>query len=190
MFAPYLLAVFLVGLVHTRLWHGALARGAVHPLHERAYLQLPAARAIRWRVALLLKQFLLQAMPIFLVLCVASALLDQTGALTAISAKLEPYVRWLALPEATALAVFVSIPRKDGMLLLNADGGALLLALSAGQLFVVVYLASTLSPCLVTLATVGRELGPRYAGAMAGRQALTSLTSAWIFSWLLRWMDG
>jgi len=185
MFGPYLLAVFLVGLLHTRVWHGALARGAVQPLHDRAYLQLPAPRAVTWRVGVVLKQFLLQAMPIFLVLCIASALLDQAGALTLISAKLEPYVRLFALPVETALSVVVSIPRKDGMLLLNADGGAILHSLSARQLFVVVYLASTLTPCLVTLATVGRELGFRHAGAVAGRQALTSLGSAWIFSRLV-----
>lgn len=182
LFTPYLLAVFLVGLVHTRIWHGALARGDVQPLHERAYLQFPALRAVRWRVGILLKQFLWQAMPIFLALCIASALLDRTGALSIISEQLEPCMRFFALPKATALAVFVSIPRKDGMLLLNANDGGLLHALSAGQLFVVVYLASTLTPCLVTLATVGRELGFRNAVAVTGRQALTSLASAWIFS--------
>lgn len=185
LFAPYLLAVFVVGLVHTRVWHGSLARPATRPLHERAYLQSPSARAVLWRISAVLKQFLLQAMPIFLVLCVASTLLDQTGVMTALSRLLGPCVRFFHLPEETALAMILSIPRKDGMLLLNAEGGALLQALSAGQLFVVVYLASTLTPCLVTLAAVGRELGWRTTGAVAGRQALTSIVSAWVFSLLV-----
>ena len=37
-------------------------------------------------------------------------------------------------------------------------------------------------PPRVTLAAVGRELGWRTAGGVAGRQALTSVTSAWLIS--------
>ncbi|HVW27878.1 MAG TPA: nucleoside recognition domain-containing protein [Polyangiaceae bacterium] len=184
MFAPYLVGVFVVGLVHTRVWHGALAHHAALPLQERAYLQSPTARAVLWRVGSVLKQFLLQAMPIFLGLCVICSLLEQTGALRSLSVLLGPCARLFRLPTEIAPAVLLSIPRKDGMLLLNADGGALLRTLSAGQLFVVVYLASTLTPCLVTLAAIARELGWRTAGAVAGRQALTSLVSASVFSLL------
>lgn len=182
MFAPYLLAVFVVGLVHVRLWHGSLADHAASRLDDRAYLQPPSARALLWRVGVVLKQFLLQAMPIFLVLCVVSALIEQTNAMAVLSGLLGPCLRLFHLPDDMALPVLFSLLRKDGMLLLNADDGAMLGALSAGQLFVVVYLASTLAPCLVTLAAVGRELGWRTAGGVAGRQALTSVASAFLFS--------
>jgi Fe2+ transport system protein B len=182
MFAPYLLAVFVVGLAHVRLWHGSLAEGHAPRPHDRAYLQPPSVRAVLWRIGVILKQFLLQAMPIFLALCVISALIDQTNAMTALSRLVGPWLHLFRLPDDTALPVLFSLLRKDGMLLLNAGDGALLGALSAGQLFVVIYLASTLAPCLVTLAAVGRELGWRTAGGVAGRQALTSVASAWLLS--------
>ncbi|KYG06903.1 hypothetical protein BE21_32230 [Sorangium cellulosum] len=185
MFAPYLLAVFVVGLLHTRLWHGALARRAALPLHERAYLQVPSGRAVLWRVGAVIEQFLQQAMPIFLVLCFVSALIEHAGGMTALSRVLGAGVRLFHLPEEASLAVVLSVLRKDGMLLLNTSNGVLLRSLSAGQLFVTVYLASTLTPCLVTLAAVRRELGWRAAGAVAGRQALTSVVSAWLFSQLV-----
>lgn len=182
MFAPYLLTVFVVGLVHVRLWHGTLTTGQAPGLHDRAYLQPPSTRAVVWRIGVILKQFLLQAMPIFLALCVVSAVIEQTNAMSALSRVVAPWLHLFRIPDDTALPMLFSLLRKDGMLLLNADGGALLGALSAGQLFVVVYLASTLAPCLVTLAAVGRELGWRTAGGVAGRQALTSVASAWLIS--------
>ena len=49
-------------------------------------------------------------------------------------------------------------------------------------MFVLVWLASTCSACLVTLWTVGRELGARHAWGLAGRQAVTSLVSAWLLA--------
>ncbi|MEM9730546.1 MAG: nucleoside recognition domain-containing protein [Myxococcota bacterium] len=182
MFAPYLLTVFVVGLVHVRVWNGSLADQAAPRLDERAYLQPPSARAVLWRISVVLKQFLLQAMPIFLVLCVISAVIEQTNAMAALSSLLGPGLGFFQLPSDMALPVLFSLLRKDGMLLLNADSGALLGSLTGGQLFVVVYLASTLAPCLVTLAAVGRELGWRTAGGVAGRQALTSVASAWLIS--------
>ncbi|MEM7435915.1 MAG: nucleoside recognition domain-containing protein [Myxococcota bacterium] len=182
MFAPYLFAVFVVGLVHVRLWHGSVAHQPAPRPDERAYLQPPSVKGVLWRVGVILKQFLLQAMPIFLVLCVISALIDQTSLMAGLSNLVGPWLHLFHLPDDAALPVLFSLLRKDGMLLLNADSGALLGALSAGQLFVVVYLASTLAPCLVTLATVGRELGWRTAGGVAGRQALTSVVSAFVFS--------
>jgi Fe2+ transport system protein B len=179
MFAPYLMVVFVVGLLHTRLWHGALARASALPLHERAFLQTPTARAVAWRLAVVVKQFLLRAMPIFLLLCLASTALEYVGAMTAIARLFEPAMRLFHLPSEMALPVVLSMFRKDGMLLLNTSDGALLRSLSGGQLFVVVYLASTLTACLVTLWTVRREMGWSVAGKLAGRQALTSTLSAW-----------
>jgi Fe2+ transport system protein B len=185
LFAPYLLSVFVVGLLHTRIWHGALARPAALPLYERAYLQAPSARAVCWRVRVVVKQFMLQALPIFLVLCVVSALVEQAGAMRPLAKIVGVALRPFDLPEETALPLVLSIFRKDGMLLLNNSDGSLLRTFSGGQLFTVVYLASTLTPCLVTLATVHRELGWNAAVSAGGRQALTSCVSAWILGQLL-----
>jgi Fe2+ transport system protein B len=182
MFAPYLSVVFVVGLLHTKVWHGSLAPGAALPLHERAFLQAPSALAIAWRLAVVVKQFLLQAMPIFLLLCLSSAFLEYAGAMAAIGRLLAPAMQLFHLPSEVALSVVLSIFRKDGILLLNTSDGALLRSLAAGQLFAVVYLASTLTACLVTLWTVRRELGWRVAGKVAGRQALTSILTTWLFA--------
>jgi Fe2+ transport system protein B len=182
MFAPYLTLVFVVGLLHTRLWQGVLPPEAALPLNERAFLQAPSVRAVAWRVGVVLKQFLLQAMPIFLALCLVSAALEYAGAMTVIAKVFAPLMGLFRLPAEVSLPVVLSVLRKDGMLVLNTSNGALLRSLSGGQLFVVVYLASTLTACLVTLSTVRRELGWRVAGTLAGRQALTSVASAWVLS--------
>ena len=67
--------------------------------------------------------------------------------------------------------------RKDGLLVLNQDGGALIRSLSAAQVFLVVYLASTLTPCMVTLLTVAREFGARWGMRLALQQAVSSVVS-------------
>lgn len=67
------------------------------------------------------------------------------------------------------------------MLVLNQTD--VLDSLSISQLFVVVYLASTLSACMVTLWTIGREFSWRYALRMAGRQAATSVVSSLALAW-------
>ncbi|WP_179097513.1 hypothetical protein [Paenibacillus sp. FSL H7-0331] len=56
--------------------------------------------------------------------------------------------------------------------------------LSAGQTFLLVYLASTLTACLVTLWTIGQELGIRFAATLASKQLLTSVGSTLLLAWL------
>jgi ferrous iron transport protein B len=182
MFGPYMSVVFVVGLLHTKLWYGALKREAALSLHEQAFLQAPSPRALVWRLGVVVKQFLRQAMPIFLLLCLASAALEYAGVMNAIARSFAPALWVFHLPSEVALPVVLSIFRKDGMLLLNTSNGSLLRSLSGGQLFVLVYLASTLTACLVTLWTVRQELGWRVAGRLAGRQALTSIMSAWLIA--------
>lgn len=185
LFAPYLVALFLVGALHTRLWHRPLSAAAARPLAERAFLQIPSPRAVWWRVRGTLRGFLFQAMPIFLGICLIGAWLAHLGALDALARLAAPALALLGLPGETAPGVIFSFIRKDGLLALNADGGAILDALDVGQIFVLVWLASTLSACLVTLATIARELGLRPAAALAGRQALTALASTLAFALIL-----
>ncbi len=185
LFAPYLAALFLVGALHTRLWHRPLSAAAARPFAERAFLQIPSPRAVWWRVRGTLRGFLFQAMPIFLGICLVGAWLAHLGALDALARVASPALGLLGLPGETAPGVIFSLIRKDGLLALNADDGALLDSLRIGQIFVLVWLASTLSACLVTLATVARELGLRTAAALAGRQALTALASTLAFALIL-----
>lgn len=185
LFAPYLLLLFAVGAVHTRLWHGALRAEDAAPLAGMAYLQWPSWRGVAWRLRAVLAQFLKQAMPVFLLICVVASLLDGAGALQALASLLRAPLAALGLPADAATGVVFSILRKDGLLALNQGQGALLARLDAAQVFVLVWLASTCSACLVTLWTVGRELGARHAGSLAARQAATSVLTAWLLAWLL-----
>jgi Fe2+ transport system protein B len=186
LFIPYLVGLFATGALHTRLWHRPLARAAAAPLGERAWLQAPSPRAVWWRIRGTLRGFLFQAMPIFLGICLVGAWLAHVGALDALARAAAPALALLGLPGDTAPGVIFSLIRKDGLLALNAGDGALLATLTAGQIFVLVWLASTLSACLVTVATIARELGLRPAAALAGRQALTALVSTLLLAALLR----
>ncbi len=182
LFIPYLGALCVIGALHTRLWHGKLPLEGVQPLHERAFLQAPSAHAVGWRVKAALKQFLLQAMPIFLLICLAAALLEYAGVIAWMSGVIAPALGLVHLPGDVAPGLLFSILRKDGLLALNSGDGALIGALSAGQVFLLVWLASTFTACLVTLWTVGKELGWKHALNLASRQAVTSLASAFLIS--------
>ena len=186
LFLPYLAALAAVGALHTRVWHGSLPLQGSQPLGERAFLQRPTLRATSWRVKSSLRQFLLQAMPIFLLICVVAALLEYGGMMQWLSLKLTPFMALLHLPAEGTGAVLFSILRKDGLLTLNSDGGALLASLTAGQVFLTVWLASTLTACLVTLWTIRRELGWATAWRLAGRQALTSVVSTGLLALIIR----
>lgn len=180
LFIPYLILLFVVGAIHTRMWHKTLPASAVLPLSDRAFLQRPTWRAMRWRVQTTVKQFLGQAMPIFLAICVTGAILEYGGVLDMLTKIVTPVLRVFDLPAQTAPGIIFSILRKDGLLILNQGGGSMLAGLTTGQLFVLVYLASTLTACLVTLWTVRREVGGKEALALAGRQAVTSVVSSWV----------
>lgn len=182
LFLPYLAALFVVGAVHTRLWHGSLRDEGRPVLDERSFLQKASMRAVGWRVRASVGQFLKQAMPIFLLLCVVAALLEHLGFIAWIAAQVGPVIGLLNLPGEAAVGIVFSILRKDGLLTLNHDGGSLIAELSGGQIFLFVWLGSTFSACLVTLWTVRRELGWGAALALAGRQSLTSVASTWLIS--------
>lgn len=74
---------------------------------------------------------------------------------------------------------------RRGLLILNQGKGALLASLSSAQVFVLVYLASTLTACVVTLWSVRQELGGRVALAMVGRQAGTAVVTTLLLVFLV-----
>ncbi|WP_312875650.1 nucleoside recognition domain-containing protein [Paenibacillus planticolens] len=182
LFAPYLLLLFIVGAWHTRLW----SRGPVpsHPSDtaSKTYLQKPSARAVGWRVRAVIKQFLLQAMPIFIGICLAAALLQYIGALQWLSRGLGPVLHLFQLPAEAAGGIIFSILRKDGLLILNQDEGVFLHTLQPGIVFVLVYAASTLTACLVTLWTLRKEMGWSFAGSLAAKQAITSMVTTFLLA--------
>lgn len=188
LFFPYMLVLVLAGAIHTRLWNRNRLDDTL-PLHaNRTFLQKPSWRSISWRVRSVMKQFLVQAMPIFIGICVVATLLEQTGVLSALTGALTPTLAIFHLPGDAAGGILFSILRKDGLLVLNQDQGSFVEDLSGGQLFILVYLASTLTACLVTMWTIRKELGAVFAMQLAGKQLVTSLGSAFVLAWLWNWI--
>ncbi len=175
LFIPYLVILFFAGAVHTRIWHGKRKAIASFRAAESAFLQWPKYSAVAWRIRAVVRQFILQAMPIFLLMCVTAALLDFMGCISWLSQAFAPLMKFFNLPGEVAPGLIMSILRKDGMLILNQDHGVFLLSLGILPLLLVVWIASTFSACLVTLWTIFRELGWRVASQLALRQAVTSL---------------
>ncbi|MFB8377347.1 nucleoside recognition domain-containing protein [Paenibacillus taichungensis] len=188
LFFPYMLVLVLAGAIHTRLWNRNRLDDTL-PLHaKRTFLQKPSWRSVSWRVRSVIKQFLVQAMPIFIGICVVATLLAQTGVLSVLTGALTPALAIFHLPGDAAGGILFSILRKDGLLVLNQDQGSFVEELSGGQLFILVYLASTLTACLVTMWTIRKELGAVLAMQLAGKQLVTSLGSAFVLAWLWNWI--
>jgi len=172
LFLPYLGLLAMVGVLHTRLWHGTPPE---HDLgSDRTFLQWPRWEAVWWRMRVALEQFLFRAMPIFLAFCLAGVVLNPSGLLAVCTRVARPVMELVGVPVEAAPAVVFAVLRKDGILLLPQDEGAVLRAMQPGLLLLVAFFASTLMACLVTLVAVRRELGTRAMFALAGRQALTA----------------
>ncbi|SDC85170.1 small GTP-binding protein domain-containing protein [Terribacillus halophilus] len=158
LFIPYICILFLVGAIHIRVWNrqksimGQLERVATLP-----HIQRVDWKAVTWRLKSVMKQFLLQAMPIFLLICLVASLVQSTPIMTWLGFLLSPVIGVLQLPNDTVTGIVFSFIRKDGLLVLNQDSGNLLSMMTASQVFVLVYLASTLTACLVTLYTIGKD---------------------------------
>lgn len=178
LFLPYILLLTAVSALHTRLWNGPLDPVSSTPLSERAFLQWPSYRAVLWRLRSAVRQFLWQAMPIFLAICLVASLLDWLDALDRLGRLIAPAMALFRLPEEMAPGLIFSLLRKDGLLVLNFDAGQPLAQLAPGQIFLLAWLASTFSACLVTLWAIGREIGTRFAITLAARQATSSLLVA------------
>lgn len=185
LFVPYLLVLFIAGAVHTRVWNPGGVRELDGPVYQaKTYLQVPSLRALHWRMRTVIKQFLLQAMPIFILICLAAALLEYFRILSGLSRLAGPLLTLFHLPAGAASGIIFSVIRKDGLLTLNQSGGGLLADMQTGQIFALVFLASTLTACLVTLWTVRKELGAAFAFSMAGKQLVTSIVFTCLIAWL------
>ncbi|UOQ48791.1 50S ribosome-binding GTPase [Gracilibacillus caseinilyticus] len=177
LFIPYLLVLLVVGAIHTRV----LNRTATDELKRIAplpYLQGINWRTFWWKVSGVIKQFLLQAMPIFLLICLVASVLDAVGVLSIFSWIAMPLLYLFSLPTDAAPGLIFSFIRKDGLLVLNEGQGSLLMNMSSSQLFILVYLASTLSACLVTLLTISKELSRKNTVSIGWKQMVTSVDSA------------
>lgn len=177
-----LFTLFIVGALHTRIWNRrALAHTALIRPH-RTFIQMPTWSGVSYRVRSTVFQFLTQAMPLFLMICLIAGLMDVLGWIEKVVLLFAPLVQWLNLPAEAAVGLVFSMIRKDSILLFNEGNQVLLMSMSTFQLFLVVYLASTFSACAVTFWTIAKELGVKEALLLSGKQMITSFTSVLLIS--------
>jgi len=184
LFLPYLFTLFIVGALHTRIWNRQALTHTTLIRPRRTFIQMPTWSGVSYRIRSTVSQFLTQAMPIFLIICLVAGLMDVLGWIEKVVWLFAPLVQWLNLPAEAAVGLVFSMIRKDGILLFNEENMALLTSMSTFQLFLVVYLASTFSACAVTFWTIAKELGVKEALALSGKQMITSFTSAFLLSLL------
>ncbi|MBM7095254.1 ferrous iron transporter B [Bacillus sp. H-16] len=189
MFIPYIGVLFVAGACHTRIWYGKPRdMPLIFPGGSR--LRKPAKKRVVKKLTGMLNQFFYQAMPVFLLICFIAFLLDEFKIMAFVIGIFEPVFSFFSLPVEAAVAIFFSVLRKDGILLFNEGGGAMLATFSILEIFVVVYLASTLSGCLVTIWTIGKQMGVKAALSVTGKQATTSVLSALVMLVLVRLITG
>jgi ferrous iron transport protein B len=186
LFLGYLL---LTTLVYVRLTSPPQARSSLNLLltPRRPFMQWPTLGGLAREVEGTVRQFFLQAMPIFAVICVAAALLARWGVLDQCSQVLRPVMGWFNLPADAALPIVLASIRKDGIFLFAAEDG-LAFPMSAAQVLTAVYLAGVLLPCLVTTLTIARETSWLTAGKLLLRQAAFATLFALVLAWGGRWI--
>jgi Fe2+ transport system protein B len=146
-------------------------------------LQWPTIEAVIREAWSTLRQFAMQALPVFLLITLAASLLDQFGLLEWLARLIAPAMAVFHLPAEAALPVVLSSVRKDGILLFLNGSGELAAPLSAGQVLTGVYLAGTLLPCLVTAMTIAREQSTPFAMRLLFRQAMAAAVFASLLGW-------
>ncbi len=186
-FLGYLL---VTTLIYLRLTSGSTARSSLNVLMtpSRPFMQWPTFSALWREAAGTVRQFLFQAMPIFVVICVVASLLAYIGVLDLASRILGPVMSLFDLPAQAALPIVMASVRKDGIFLLAADDG-LSFPMTAAQALTAVYLAGVLLPCLVTALTISRETGWRKTARLLARQAGFAMLFALVLAWGGRWLS-
>ncbi|WP_257009769.1 nucleoside recognition domain-containing protein [Evansella halocellulosilytica] len=174
LFIPYISLLFVAGAIHTRVWYNE-APTIPMIFTNPGKIRKPSLTHVKNQLFGMLSQFFKQAMPIFLFICFIAFLLDEWKIIYLITQIFKPLISILSLPEEAGLGVFFSILRKDGILLFNEGSGALLATFTLTEIFVLIFLASTLSGCLVTIWTIAREFSIKQAFAHTAKQAATSI---------------
>jgi len=188
--AIFLVYLLVTTLVYLRFTSVAQARSSLNILMapSRPFMQWPSVSAL-WREASgIVRQFLLQAMPIFIAICIAASALAHLGVLELASRAIGPAMGAFDLPARTALPVVLASVRKDGIFLLAADDGTALL-MTATQALTAVYLASVLLPCLVTALTIGRETGWKVTLKLLARQVSFAIVFSLLLAWGGMWLN-
>lgn len=185
-FLGYLLLSTLIYLAATA------SRQARSPLNvllapRRPFMQWPTPSALYREASGTVRQFCLQALPVFAGICIVASLLAESGVLDTISRILGPWMMVFDLPAQAALPVVLASIRKDGIFLLAAEQSPASL-LAPSQALTAVYLAGVLFPCLVTALTIAREIGWKVTGSLLAKQAAFAIAFSLLLAWGGRWL--
>ena len=185
----YVLLVGISTLIYLRLirpksYHNLVSK--IEPPKPNE-IRFPKLKEIASETESTIKEFLVMALPIFLVICIISSLSESLGTLTIVTQMLSPVMSLFNLPPEAALPIVLGSIRKDGIAvgLLDADLTSLKILIETPiQLLTVVYLAGVLLPCLVTVYTVIKEMHLRFAIKLVIQQALFVSIFALIIAWV------
>ena len=184
----YLAVLAITTLLYLRLTKKSSTRHGQNEMVQMQlrHLRLPNGRRVVRDVIQSLRDFTMVAFPIFVGICILAGLLQLSGVLGWLTSILEPVMAAFNLPAETALAVVLGSVRKDGLAigLLNGEMDSLKVVLDTPvQVLTSVYLAGVLLPCLVTVLTIGREMGFSFAIKMIGRQVFFAAIFALCIAW-------
>ena len=184
--------VFLVGistLIYVRLIRPKSYKDLISKTEppKPNEIRFPELKEIASETGNTIKEFLVMALPIFLVICIISGLSESLGILSILTQILSPVMSLFNLPPEAALSIVLGSIRKDGIAvgLLDSDFTSLKILIETPiQLLTVVYLAGVLLPCLVTIYTVIKEMHLRFALKLVIQQALFASVFALLIAWL------
>ncbi len=184
----YLLVLGLASLIYMRFTTPRSLRDTSNGLYcpRLDDLRLPNLKEICRDTMDTIRSFFFIAIPVFVLICIVASVLQLSGFLAFLARTTGKCMILFNLPAETAIAVAMGAIRKDGMAvgLLDADWGSLKVALgSPSQVLTAVFLAGVLLPCLVTLMTIGQEMGGRFAARLALRQAAWAVGFSMLIAW-------
>ena len=172
LFMPYILIVFIGGIIHIKLW----SPKSILPTHYFVLdkVRKPSIKAIWLQSMDTIKSFLVQALPIFFVICIIASLLSMTPILVYISNIFNIILQAINVPKEMSTGILFSMIRKDGMLLFNMNHGAILQSISLKSAFLLILFSSTFSACSVIITMIIKSFGWLEGIKIVGKQMVTA----------------
>ncbi len=144
---PYLIFILLGGILHNRIWLKKNDQQLSVPLPYDRQLHMPNIRQMLLQMWQNIQMFIVQALPIFITICLIVSILSLTPILNVLSQIFTPILSLLGISSELSPGILFSMIRKDGMLLFNLHQGALLQGMTATQLLLLVFFSSTFTAC-------------------------------------------
>ncbi|WP_415427102.1 nucleoside recognition domain-containing protein [Staphylococcus borealis] len=177
LFIPYLIMVFVGGIIHGRIWGNKdnLLNNSSYPIPNINRVKTPNLVKLLKNVWDNIKMFVVQALPIFVGICIIVSVLSLTPILQLTSKIFEPILMLLDIPTELSPGILFSMIRKDGMLLFNMNNGQLVQNLAVWKLLLLIFFSSTFTACSVTITIIMRQLGWLEGIKIIIKQMTTSL---------------